>query len=584
MDEPMSQPPNATAVVEPWERVLTRSTDRPLTFDIVERSADGRNVHIKNTDGTTTAVIGRGLALEDGQTSGKLKFEHGVITALQRISADGRVVDRIANLEAPVAGAPSFGSPPLGASGLEWALSASLDRGRGKVDDHVGGRQLRGGVVSLRTFAAVAAPLVLVVGAAIWMTGDPVEAERARLKSKFALPTVVPYPNSNVPSAAKAALGERLFNDKRLSVDGTVSCVTCHDAAKGFSDGVALGRGVAGTPVKFHSPTLWNLAWGNAFFWDGRLATLEAQAVAPIENPEEMGSSIAPVIEKLKSDVVVQAAFRAAFPEQPEINKETLAKSLATYMRSLVSPPTRFDAWIAGRPDALTASEKSGFAIFVGKGGCMNCHSGWAFTDYAFHDIGLPSQDRGRGFVIGRPMLNQAFKTPTLRELTWSAPYMHDGSLKTLEDVVRHYETGGVNRSTRSPDMPKQLPLTDNERRDLVAFLRTLSSPTPPRPADPAMVAVAKGSVPPAPPRVGQRSKQFSHDTVRIVAGQTLSIFNDDTQAHNVFVQDPRMNFDSGWQQPGEQTQVPFEVPGDFQVFCGIHPNMRLTVQVEPQK
>ena len=126
-----------------------------------------------------------------------------------------------------------------------------------------------------------------------------------------------------------------------------------------------------------------------------------------------------------------------------------------------MSPPTRFDRWVAGEAGALTPSEVSGFAIFTGKGRCSNCHTGFAFTDHGFYDIGLPGTDKGRGAEIGLPAADHAFKTPTLRELAWTAPYMHDGSLATLEDVVRHYESGGVARPTRSSDLPANLALTD---------------------------------------------------------------------------------------------------------------------------
>ena len=149
---------------------------------------------------------------------------------------------------------------------------------------------------------------------------------------------------------------------------------------------------------------------------------------------------------------------------------------MAAYERTLVSPPTRFDRWVAGDAEALSPSEISGLQLFAGKGRCISCHTGFAFTDHNFYDIGLPGADKGRGKEIGLRAADYAFKTPTLRELAWTAPYMHDGSLATLEDVIDHYEKGGVRRPTRSRDLPRNLKLTQQERADLIAFLESLSS------------------------------------------------------------------------------------------------------------
>ena len=199
----------------------------------------------------------------------------------------------------------------------------------------------------------------------------------------------------------------------------------------------------------------------------------------------------------------------------------------------------------------------------------------------------MTSACRGRtGGVapIGLPAADHAFKTPTLRELAWTAPYMHDGSLATLEDVVRHYESGGVARPTRSSDLPANLALTDQERADLVAFLETLSSETPPQPSREPWVNAAEpaGRAPPADTTVvSQVNKLFSPHYIRVRADQPLTVLNDDTRTHNVRIYDSRFDYNSGAQEPHETVTIRFPARGTFEAFCGIHPSMRLTVVVE---
>ncbi len=301
-------------------------------------------------------------------------------------------------------------------------------------------------------------------------SSQPVD-DLAALKAAFRRPGTVPFPPDNAFSEQKRALGETLFHDTRLSVDGSFACVTCHDRGKGFADGKIQGRGVPGRALKRHTPTLWNLAWSAPVFWDGRARSLEEQVAGPIESPDEMALPIDTAVARLAADPAMVRAFAAAFPDAPRVDSGNLAKAIATYERTFVSPVTRFDRWIAGETGALSASEIAGFRLFTGKAGCGKCHSGFMFTDYAFHDIGLPGDDRGRGAVLRIEAAEHAFKTPGLRELGRSAPYMHDGSLATLPDVIRHYESGIVERPTLSKDLTRGLKLTDAERNSLVAFL-----------------------------------------------------------------------------------------------------------------
>ena len=431
-------------------------------------------------------------------------------------------------------------------------------------------------------FAAVLAMAhwVALSGARAQQPPDPLAA----LKAKFARPTFVPNPAANPPTAAKVALGKRLFEDPELSSTGTIACKSCHDPTLAFTDGEATGKGVTGKPLVRHTPSLWNVAWSPLLFWDGRASSLEDQVRFPVEHPDEMGSTLENGVSRLsRHDSYVQA-FAQAFPQDRQISPDNIAKALAAYERTLVSPPTRFDRWVAGDAAALTPSEVNGFAIFTGKGRCINCHTGFAFTDYGFYDIGLPSEDAGRGPIVGLPVATHALKVPTLRELAWTAPYMHDGSLGTLDDVVRVYEMGGVERPTRSKDLPDNLRLDDRERADLIAFLESLSSESPPQPSTEAWVNAAPPARPPTPRDttvVSQSHKLFSPQHIRLKAGRTLTVLNDDTRTHNVRIYDPRFDFNSGAQEPHETVTIRFPGPGTFEAFCGIHPSMRLTVVVE---
>jgi cytochrome c peroxidase len=297
-----------------------------------------------------------------------------------------------------------------------------------------------------------------------------------------------------------------------------------------------------------------------------------------------MGSSLENGVARLsRHDSYVQA-FAQAFPQDRQISPGNIAKALSAYERTLVSPPTRFDRWVAGETAALTPSEVNGFAIFTGKGRCINCHTGFAFTDHGFYDIGMPSEDAGRGPIVGLPVATHAFKVPTLRELAWTAPYMHDGSIGTLDDIIRIYEMGGIERPTRSRDLPQNLRLTDDERNDLIAFLLSLSSDEPPKPSTEAWVGNTEPPRPQPPADttvVSQINKLFKPSRVRIKAGQTLTILNDDTRTHNLRIYSPSLDYNSGAQEPKETITIPFRDPGTFEAFCGIHPSMRLSIEVK---
>jgi cytochrome c peroxidase len=378
------------------------------------------------------------------------------------------------------------------------------------------------------------------------------------------------------------ALGRQLFDDVRLSGSNGIACSSCHQPELSFSDGMPRRVGLAGEPLARRTPPLWNLAWGLTFFWDGRAASLEDQVHFPVENRHEMGGDLAQTAIELARDAVIHVRFAAAFPDDPAVTPANIAKALAAYERTLVSPETRFDQWVKGDDTALNAGEHTGLMLFVGKAGCVACHTGWRLTDEAFHDIGLASTgpDRGRGAVLNLPAVDHAFKTPSLRERVWTAPYMHDGSLDSLDDVVAHYADRAQKRPTLSGDLKPTLGLTEDERAQLVAFLATLSSEDPPRPLGlPSRVQVA-GSATDHPPvsasTVGQKGRRFTPDAVTLKKGEALTIVNDDTRTHNVRIDDLRLSFSSDAQAPGDQVVITFPEAGPYQLICGIHPAMRL--------
>lgn len=301
---------------------------------------------------------------------------------------------------------------------------------------------------------------------------EPAQTRDALWRMIFARP-VPDKPNID---PARAALGHDLFRDTRLSGGSDRACASCHDPAKGFSNGQPRGAGRDGRPLARNVLSLFNSAWGKSFYWDGRAPTLEAQARFPILAENEMAGDFGAIVARLSADGEMASRFASAFPEPKVIGEDTILAALADYERTIVSRPSRFDRWVEGDDAALSTEEKRGFDIFVGRGGCVACHGGWRFTDDGFHDIGLKSDDPGRGGVAGGVPGSRQFKTPSLRELVATAPYMHDGSLATLADVVDHYSGGFERRPTLAANIRRDLNLDAKEKSALVAFLKTLSA------------------------------------------------------------------------------------------------------------
>lgn len=312
-------------------------------------------------------------------------------------------------------------------------------------------------------------------------------------------------PSDNPMSTEKIKLGETLYFDKRLSADGTVSCATCHDPASAFTDRNATAVGVRSSLGTRNAPTVLNAMFNATLFWDGRTRSLEDQAMQPLVNPAEMGMpDYDAVVARVASVPDYVERFRRVF--KSEVTIENIARAIAAFERTQLSGNSPFDRFIAGDANAVTASQKSGWKLFRGKAQCIQCHAfsrrAPFFTDFDFHNTGVATKNRNleklvreagktkevsklshaEGFSdLGRYLVTRqakdigAFKTPTLRDIELTAPYMHEGSQKTLLDVVRFYNRGGdVN-----PHLDKRirpLNLTDEEMNSLVEFMRALTS------------------------------------------------------------------------------------------------------------
>lgn len=326
-----------------------------------------------------------------------------------------------------------------------------------------------------RIFVSASVPILLCVTAAGTAT-QAAHAQTQAQKDSFRMPNSIPFPAENPYTIEKATLGKMLFFESRLSRDSNLNCASCHNPSFGWQVPFAKAIGAGGKPLGRKSPTTINHAWGKEFFWDGRAPTLEAQARGPIEADVEMDLPLATGVKRLAAIKGYRDLFAKAFPKDG-LTEHNVLKAIATFERTIVTRETPFDLWLRGDEMALSSSAQRGFQLFIGKAACVTCHSGWNFTDNLYHDIGLPTADRGRAVISGKPADAFAMRTPGLREIKERAPYMHNGSLETLEQVVLHYASGGVRRPSLSP-LLKPVELSEREVGDLVAFMLSLSSPT----------------------------------------------------------------------------------------------------------
>ncbi|MFN0058848.1 MAG: cytochrome-c peroxidase [Planctomycetota bacterium] len=295
-----------------------------------------------------------------------------------------------------------------------------------------------------------------------------------------ATPGAPASPVPPVPTDARErelfGLGRRLFFDPLISADRTVACASCHEPEHGFSSPSRFPRGVGGLVADRHSPTLFNREFGNYQLWDGRARTLEEQVLLPIEQRNEMGLPIAAALARLNEDASYRADFARVFAAPA--TSASLAAALAAFVRRLRFGDTAVDRFYAGDAAALTTEERGGLWIYESKGKCWVCHAGPNFSDESFHNTGVGvvdgSAEAGRAAITGDEKDRGAFKTPTLRALVLTPPYMHDGSLATLEAVVEFYRRGG-NANAHLDARLAPIELSDTEVRDLVAFLRALT-------------------------------------------------------------------------------------------------------------
>lgn len=298
-------------------------------------------------------------------------------------------------------------------------------------------------------------------------------------QSAYVRPNAIPFPPDNPYTKAREDLGRTLFFDPRLSGSRVMSCATCHNPGFAWTDGLprAIGHGMR--QLGRRTPTIVDGAFASALFWDGRATTLEEQALGPIAAPGEMNMTLDAMVARVSDIRGYRPLFEAAYPGEA-VSTATVAKAIATFERTVVSGRAPFDEFIAGGTDAISESARRGFILFNTSANCAGCHSGWRLTDDSFHDIGVADDDLGRGTLVDLEPMRHAFKTPTLRNVALRAPYMHDGSEGTLEDVIELYDQGGRQRRPSLAREMRPLHLADRDKRDLVAFLHTLASDEPP--------------------------------------------------------------------------------------------------------
>ncbi|MCA8966100.1 MAG: cytochrome-c peroxidase [Planctomycetes bacterium] len=286
---------------------------------------------------------------------------------------------------------------------------------------------------------------------------------------------MMPAPDGYTPTAPMFELGKRLFHDGILSHDRSVSCATCHPQATGFASAEPLPVGIRGQRARRHAPAIWNRGYGTLQRWDGGSVSLEAFVLEPIADEREMGSSVAAALTRLNDDADYRQAFAETFGGPADA--ERLQRALATFVRGIVRGNAPYDRFLLGEIRAMSKEARAGQWVFESKGACWRCHTPPLFTDEQFHNTGVGVVDgvaeAGRAGRTGDAQDTGKWKTPTLRGVLYTAPYMHDGSLATLEDVVDFYARGGNANAHLDPHMQVR-ELSADDRRHLVAFLRSL--------------------------------------------------------------------------------------------------------------
>ncbi len=331
-----------------------------------------------------------------------------------------------------------------------------------------------------------------------------VGAESSNKPKIGALPDKPPEPPDNPTTPEKVELGKLLYFDPRLSGDGSVSCATCHDPNHGWAKKRVMSPAYPENKHFRHSPTVLNVAYNMLMFWDGRAKSLEEQAEKPILSPFEMNMNYDLLEERLKAIPGYVERFKKAFPgEKDPVNIKNVAKAIAAFERTIVCNDSPFDLYMKGDKNAMTPEQVKGMKLFVGKAGCVQCHNGVNFTDDKFHVTGVPKhklesnalvaatrnfvlreagfknpesidRDLGRYFLTKKEEDKGSFKTPTLRNVSLTPPYMHNGVFKNLDEVIEFYDKGGGNVPNKSK-LLKPLNLSDEEKANLRAFLEALT-------------------------------------------------------------------------------------------------------------
>jgi cytochrome c peroxidase len=307
------------------------------------------------------------------------------------------------------------------------------------------------------------------------------DADRAAARSSYRA-VETPFPADDPYTPAKERLGRMLFFDPLLSGSATLSCASCHNPGLSWSNGLRRGVNTSGKSLALRVPTLLDVAWSPVLGWDGKFRDLESVAFAVITNPDNMNNTEPELLRRLAAIPGYVRAFADAFPGEG-ITRRTVERALAVFERTIVAGPAPFDRWVQGQDGAIGAAARRGFDLFNGKAGCAECHQGPSFTDGSYQDTGTATGDdigRARSFPDS-VKLRYAFKTPTLRDVARRGPYMHDGSVPTLEAVIDLYDRGGIDRPSRS-ELIRPLGLSPREKADIIAFLDTLTGEPRPFP------------------------------------------------------------------------------------------------------
>jgi len=321
--------------------------------------------------------------------------------------------------------------------------------------------------------------IISALALALAVASPSARADDYAFKLPVGLKSAPDVPDDNPMSAAKVELGKNLYFDKRLSRDGTVSCATCHDPRKGWTDRSPVSTGIKGQKGGRSAPTVLNAAYMEVQFWDGRAPSLEEQAKGPIQNPVEMGFTHPEAVARIAGIKGYAPLFKAAFGDD-KVDIDRIAKAIASFERTVLTGNSPYDRWLAGDKKAMSESAARGHDLFNDpkKANCAICHDGFNFSDSSFHNLGIGMKakkpDLGRFEQTKQEKDKGAFKTPTLRNLADTAPYMHDGSEKTLKEVVEFYDDGGFGNPWLDGRI-KPLHLTDAEIADIVAFLDALN-------------------------------------------------------------------------------------------------------------